>query len=337
MGWSAAWPVARWSVPDNVDVFNNLVAALGEREVLVPSGYLSGQYDRFDPIRGQPTSGGPTGLKTVSSLQKAIEQALGLSNDWRWWDRSRTQLYTLANLLSDAFGSTQWTYDLTSPPNTWVPPWPEVFNELRLAINEMDTLRRLPSTATVEQVDSVFRLTFGITNWPQDRADTLALFDGVDDGAGTGLLCQVGLTAVLFDSGADQQWFIDNRLMEITFDTSDLDGYTVSQAWLQFDTQASPGSTDYSGTFTAEVVNAADDVRATFASDSYGYRSVVLPGSDINTSGDSVFRCRSQKPNTDDRPAWSPPGPNYQSTYREGFHLGDTLRLIVEVDFDYGA
>jgi len=85
------------------------------------------------------------------------------------------------------------------------------------------------------------------------------------------------------------------------------------------------------------VVNAADDVRATFASDSYGYRSVSLPGSDVNTSGDSVFRIRSQKPNTDDRPAWSPPGPNYQSTYREGFHLGDTLRLIVEVDFDYGA
>jgi len=236
MGWSTAWPVARWSVPDDVDVCNNLVSALAEREALVPSGYLSGQYDRFDPIRGQPTSGGPTGLKTVSSLQEAIAQALGLTNDWRWWDNSRTQLYTLADLLDDALGSTQWTYDLTSPPNTWVPPWPEVFNELRLVTSQMTTLRRLASTATVEQVDSVFRLTFGITNWPQDRADTFALFDGVDDGAGTGLLCQVGLTAVLFDSGSDQEWFIDNRLMEITFYTADLDGCTVSQAWLQFDT-----------------------------------------------------------------------------------------------------
>lgn len=337
MGWSAAWPVARWSVPDDVDVFNNLVAALGEREALVPSGYLSGQYDRFDPVRGQPTSGGPTGLKTVSSLQKAIDQALGLTNDWRWWDRSRTQLYTLTDLLDDAFGSTQWTYDLTSPPNTWVPPWPEVFNELRLATNQMNTLRRLFSTAEVERVDSIFWWKTGAINWPQDRADAFALFDGNDNGGGTRIYCQVGLTGILLDSGADQQWFIDSRQMVLTFDTADLGGYTVSQAWLQFDTQASPGTTDYSGTFTAEVVNDSDDVRATFASDSYGYRSVVLPGSDINTSGDSVFRVRSQKPNTDDRPAWSPPGPNYQSTYREGFHLGDTLRLIVEVDFDYGA
>lgn len=336
MGWSAAWPVARWSVLDDTDVFNNMVSALAEREVLVPSGYVSGQYDRFDPIRGQPVSGGPTGLKTVSSLQKAIEQALSLVNDWRWWDHSRTQLYTLADLLNDAFGSSQWTHDLTGPPNTWVPPWPLIFNELRLATNQMDTLRRLVSTAEVEEVDSMFELTFGpITNWPQIRAATFALFDG-GGGGGTLLVCPVGLTAIIIDSGADQSWFIDNRQVVLTFDTANLDGYTVSQAWLQFDTEALPDpQTDYSGTFTAEVVNPGDDVRATFASDSYGYRSVSLPSGDINTSGDSVFRIRSQKPNTDDRPNWTPPGPIYSSDYREGFQLGDTLRLIIEMEFEY--
>ncbi|MBN2583390.1 MAG: hypothetical protein JXL80_09995 [Planctomycetes bacterium] len=336
MGWSAAWPVARWSVPDDVDVFNNLVAALAEREYLVPSGYLSDEYDRLEVIRGQPAAGGPTGPKTVAALQKTIAQQLSESNDWRWWDRTRVQLYELADLLGDAFSASAWTYDLTQSGSAWTPPWPDVFNELRLAINQMDTLRRMPSTTLVEQTDSVFRLTFGITDWPDDRADTFALFDGEDDEAGTGILCQVGLTALLLDSGADQQWFVDSRQVEITFNTATLSGYTVSAAWLEFETEASPGSTDYSGTFTAEVTNSEGTSRSTFASNDYDYRSVQLAASDINTSGDTVLTIRSQKADTDDRTNWSPPGPNYQSTYREGFHLGDTVRLIVEVDFEYG-
>jgi hypothetical protein len=162
-------------------------------------------------------------------------------------------------------------------------------------------------------------------------------FDGVDDGAGTGIVCQVGLTGLVLDSGADQQWFVDSRRMALAFDTSSLSGRTVSRAWLEFTTQASPGTTDFGGTFTAEVTNAAGVQRGTFASDAYGLHSVELAAGDVSTSGATVVLIRSTRADTADRPGWSPSGPNYQSTYREGFHLGDTLRLVVEVEFAYGA
>jgi len=337
MGWSEAWPVARWSVPEDVEVFNNLVSALAEREALVPSGWLSGPYARLEPIRGQPASGGPTGPKTVAALQKTIAEELSGTNDWRWWDRSRGQLYSLSSLLTDAIGSAAWSYDLTAAGSAWTPAWPEVFNELRAAVGAMTTLRRLPSTALVEQTDSVFAMTFGIGNWAQERAAVCGQFDGEDDEAGTGILCQVGVTGLVLDSGADQQWFVDSRRMALTFNTGTLSGHTVSRAWLEFTTAASPGTTDYGGTFTAEVANASGVQRGTFASDAYGLHSVELAAGDVNTSGDTVLLVRSTKANTDDRPGWSPPGPNYQSTYREGFHLGDTVRLVVEGAFEYGA
>jgi len=55
----------------------------------------------------------------------------------------------------------------------------------------------------------------------------------------------------------------------------------------------------------------------------------------IDTGGDSVFTVRSTRPDTADRPAWTPPGPNYTSTYREGLNVTDPVRLVVQLDLDY--
>ena len=58
-------------------------------------------------------------------------------------------------------------------------------------------------------------------------------------------------------------------------------------------------------------------------------------GAAINTGGDTVVVIRSTRSDSDDRPAWTPPGPNYTSTYREGVAVAGPVRLIVEVDFEY--
>ena len=42
MGWSAIWPVTRWNVPDEEQVFNELAAALRERDELVPAAVRAG-------------------------------------------------------------------------------------------------------------------------------------------------------------------------------------------------------------------------------------------------------------------------------------------------------
>jgi len=320
MGWSVVWPVSRWNTPDDGAVFNDLVAALQERDDLVPAGFV-----------------GPTGLQTVANFQYEIPQMLAQANAWRWWDRSRTALVTLANLLADTIGQAAWTYDLTAAGAAWTPPFPLVFNELRAATNGLTTLRRLAASAVSAQVDSVYDVTFGITSWPTQRAAAFAQFDGNDDGVSTGLAYDVGLSASLFDSGSDQQWYLDAQEMTLSFDTSALDGYTVTSAWLEFTTQASAGSTDYSDTFTAEATNAGGAQRGTFASDDYSLKSIELDVADVVTDGDTVLKLCSTRANTADRSIWSPPGPDYTSTYREGFDLGDTLRLVVEVQFDYRA
>ncbi len=336
MGWSALWPVSRWSRPDDALVFNDLVAALDERDTLVPAGYVPAPFARLAPIKGVPAgASGPTGLQTVANFQYEIARMLDGLNDWRWWDRGRTGLYTLDALLTDTLGQDHWTHDLTAEGARWTPPVPAVFNELRQAVCGLKHLRRLAASAVSSRTDSVYRLTFGIDDWPADRAETFALFDGEDDGVDTGLVFDVGLSAILFDSGSDQEWYVDSREMELRFDTADLAPATVARAWLELTTAACPGGTDFSDTFTAEVTSADGTQRGTFDSDDHSLKSIELPASDVNTAGETVLRLRSTRPETDDRPAWDPPGPDYSSTYREGFDLGETLRLVVEVTFDY--
>ena len=338
MGWSNVWPVVRWDVPDEMDVFNNLVAALQERDDLVPADFVPVPFTRLDVIKGVPAgSGGPTGLQTVANFQYEIDRTLALSNPWRWWDRSRGQLYALADLLTDALGQDHWTYDLTAPGARWTPPFPVVFNELRLAINQMKHVRRLAASATSSQTDSVYNLTMGITNWPAQRAATFALFDGQDDGVSAGLIYDVGLAGIVFDSGSEEQWYVDAREMELRFDSSTLAGLVIARAWVEFNTTACPGSTDFSDTFTAELTNSGRTPRGSFDSDDYALHSFEVAVADINAAGDSIFYLRSQRPNSDDRPAWAPSGPDYSSTYREGFDLGEVARLIVEVEFAYHA
>jgi hypothetical protein len=332
MGWSSVWPVERWDVPDDEAVFGELRAALEERDDLVPAGYVPAAYDRLDAIEGVP----PTG-QALGAMQQEIAETLTAANPWRWWDLGRSQLLTLPNLLTDALGQDDWTEDLTAESSRWAAPVPGVFNELHDAINALTCVRRLPASAISSRVDSVYELTFGISAWATDRAAVLGEFDGTDDGVDTGLVYDVGLSATVFDSGSDQQWYIDARAVEITFDTSALEGRTVSAARLELDTAAPGGSTDFSDTFTAQVVASGDQVRGTFDSDDHDLKSIELAAGDIDTAGDTVIVLRSSRANSADRAAWSPAGPDYSSTYREGFDLGTVLRLVVEVDFEYCA
>lgn len=338
MGWSNAWPAARWDTPDDEAIFNDLVAALQERDDLVPAGFVPDAFSRLDLIKGVPPgAGGPTGLQAVANFQYEIARMLTAAQPWRWWDQGRAALYTLANLLTDALGQDHWTHDLTAAGAGWTPPFPAVFNELRGAANQLKCLRRLAASAISSQTDSVYNLTFGITDWAAQRAATFALFDGQDDGATSGLVYDVGLSASLFDSGDDQLWYVDAREAEISFDTSALQGFTVAAAWIELTTEPCGGSTDFSDTFTAEVTNAAGTQRGTFASDDYSLKSIELQPSDIDPAGTTIVRVRSTRPSAADRPAWAPSGPDYSSTYREGLDLTSTLRLIVEVQFEYRA
>ena len=62
-------------------------------------------------------------------------------------------------------------------------------------------------------------------------------------------------------------------------------------------------------------------------------KAVAAPA--IDTGGDSTFTVRSTRPDTADRPSWTPPGPNYTSTYREGLNVTGPVRLVVQLDLDY--
>lgn len=332
MTWSELWPVERWDALDHEHVFNELRDALAERDAIIPAGCLPSAYSRLDPVEGVAPSD-----QALGRLEQQIADMLTELNPWRWWDRTRGELLTLANLLDDAIGQSDWTVDLTGESSRWAAPVPEVFNDLRDATNALKCLRRLTASAISSRVDSVYELTFGISSWPTDRAAVMALFDGVDDSVDTGLVYDVGLSATIFDSGSDQQWYVDARAVEIVFDTLALEGLTVSRAWLELDTAASGGSTDFSDTFTAQVVSASNEVRGTFDSDDFTLKSIELDPADVNTAGDTVLKVRSARANAADRPVWSPAGPDYSSTYREGFDLGQTLHLVVEVDFEYRA
>jgi len=342
------WTADRWPPQpgDSLDVdlvFNEVRAALSERNGLVPAGFVPAPLDRWDPVLGTPAGGVPDPLPTVANFQFQIHEMLSLTWPLRWWDPNREALYTPATLCQDAFGADGWTWDLTAedgqgqPANRWSPACAVVFAELYHAINRLDRVRILPTVGESQRRDSVYRLTFGISDWPADRADTFGLFDGTDDGAACGLAYDVGMGGEVYDDGVSQQWFLESRQFRLTFATGSLAAYTVQQAWLDLATEAPAGSADFADTFTAEVVDAAETPLGTFASDAYGPKRVPVPAASVSTDGDTVLTVRSTRPDAADRPTWLPGGPNYSSTYREGLAVVGPVRLIVEVALEYDA
>jgi hypothetical protein len=337
MGWSNVWPVARWATPDHEKVFNDLVAALAERDYLTPTWQLPAPFALRAVLKGTPVSGGPTGLETVANLQAEIAGMLGVEGAWQWWNSASDGPETLGELLTAMIGAATWTHDLTAAGAGWTPPFAVIFNELRQAANGLTTLRRLPTSAVSSQIDSVYHLAMGTLHWATERAATFAMFNGSNLGGTSGLVYDVGLGGTVFDAGVDRQWYLDARAMTLEFDTSTLAGKTVTGARLEFTTAACPGTTDFGGTFTAEAVASGGAVRGTFASDDYSQKSFTLEAADVNTSGVTTFTLRSAAANAGDRTGWSPTGGSYSSTYREGFCIGGTVRLVVEVEFEYHA
>jgi len=340
------WTGNRWP-PEKADalstdiIMNEARAALEERDHLVPAGWVPETFERWDPLRGTPKGGQPNPWPTVANFQHQVQEMLLLAWPLRWWDPNREELYTLANLCEDAFGNGGWTYDLTAtdgqgrPANAWAPAAAVIFSELYHAINALARLRMLPTVSESATRDSVYRLTFGIGSWPDERAATFALFDGEDDGQTTGLAYDVGMGGEVFDDGSSQQWALESREFRMTFATAAFQGCEVARAWLDFATAAPEGSADFSDTFTAEVVDSDGTSLGTFSSDNYGSKRIEVPAPSVRTDGDTVFTIRSTRPDTSDRPAWDPAGPNYTGTYREGLAVAGPIRLIVEVTFEY--
>jgi len=335
------WPPGPRDALDTDFIINEVRAALAERDGLVQAGYVPDVFDRWDPLRGTPTGADPDPLPTVANFQFEVQEMLDLAWPLRWWDSDRQMLYTLVNLCQDAFGGDGWSYDLTAvdgqgdPENPWTPPHATIFEELYETINRLRRVRVLPTVSESERRDSVYRLTFGITNWPQERAATFALFDGDDDGQTVNLSYDVGMGGEVFDAGASEQWFLESRRYRMAFATAALAGYTVQEARLDFATEAPQGAANFSDTFTAEVADAEGTPLGSFDSADYGPKQILVPAGSVNTEGDTSLVIRSTRDDTADRPAWSPDGPDYTSTYREGLAVTGPIRLIVEVDFEY--
>jgi hypothetical protein len=341
MAWSNdRWPPHQGDALDTDYVMNEVRQALAERNRLVPANRLPGGLARWNPLLGTPAGGTPP-LRTVANFQSQVQQMLLLPWPLRWWDPNREDLYTFACLCQDVFGRQGWTHDLTAvdehgnPQNRWTPACAVIFEELYRGINRLDRVRLLPTAAESVRRDSVYRLEFGISDWPQDRAETLALFDGEDDGQTVELAFDVGLGGEVYDSGSMAQWTLESRQFRMAFATAALSGCTIRRGWLDLATAACGGTSDFSDAFTAQVTDAAGNVLGTFASDSYGLRRIKVPASSLRTDGDTEFTIRSGREDVADRPAWSPPGPDYTSTYREGLVVTGPIRLIVEVDFEY--
>jgi hypothetical protein len=344
MPWTSnRWPPEKGYPLDTDTVINAVREALHERDPLVPVLYVPAPFSRWDPLLGTPKGRAPEPLPTIANFQYEIQKMLGHVWPLRWWDPNREDLYTLVHLCQDAFGRSGWTYDLTAedeegrPANPWTPACASVFDELYRAINRLDRVRILPTTSEARRRDSVQQLTFGIGDWAAERAATFALFDGLDDGAAASLAYDVGMGGEVLDDGATQWWFLDSREFRMTFATGALAGYTVRRARLDFTTAAPEGPADFSDTFTAEVVDADGSRLGTFGSADYGPKLIEVPAPSIDTQGDTVLVVRSTRADAADRPAWTPAGPNYTSTYREGLALAVPIRLIVEVDFEYRA
>jgi hypothetical protein len=342
MTWTAGqWPPHAGDPIDADLIMNEIRQALVERNRLVPAGWTPRAFSRWQALRGTPHGGSPAPSPTVANFQYQIREMLTLVWPVAWWDPSRGDLYTLPNLCHDAFGKDAWSCDLTAQDgqgrsiNTWTPARALIFDELYAAINKLDRVRILPTLSESVRRDSVYQLALGITNWARDRADAFAPFDGEDDEQSVGLEFDVGLGGEVLDGGSMAQWFLESRQFQMVFATAALTGCTLRQAWLDFSIASPGGTADFSGTLTAEVVDETETVLSTFASTESGFRRLAIPTASIRTDGDSTFTIRSTRPNAADRPGWSPAGPDYSSTYREGLAIAGPIRLIVEVDFEY--
>ena len=76
-------------------------------------------------------------------------------------------------------------------------------------------------------------------------------------------------------------------------------------------------------------------VLGSFASNALGPKRIEVPTASVRTDGDTSFFVRSARADYADRSAWTPGGPDYTSTYREGLAVSGPIRLIVEVDLEY--
>jgi hypothetical protein len=342
MPWTTnRWPPHPGDAIDTETVMNEVRAALAERDALVQALRVPPVFSRWGPLRGTPKGGTGSPNRTVANLQYEIQEMLTLAWPLRWWDGGRETLYTLDHLCQDAFGRNVWTHDLTAtdshgdPANRWAPAYALLFEELYRSINRLDRVRILPTTSESRRRDSVYRLTFGISDWAAERAAGFGQFDGEDDGAAVDLAYDVGIGASVFEDGGTEEWALESREYRLTFDTAALGGCAVRNARLDFTTAAPEGSADFSDSFTAEVVDGAGQSRGTFASGSTGPKQIALPAESVNGAGDTVLTIRSTRADSADRAAWAPAGPDYTSTYREGIAVMGPVRLIVEVDFEY--
>jgi hypothetical protein len=342
MAWTLGrWPPTKGEPIDTDVVMNEMRSALAERDGLVYAGYVPNTLARWAPLRGTPAGRGTTPYPTVANFQRQIREMLELAQPMRWWDATRETLYTAANLCQDAFGKAGWTWDLTATDgggallNRWAPAGACLFAELYEAINRLNQVRVLPTVSESVTVDSVGRLTLGISDWAEVRAATFELFDGVDDGQATSLAYDVGMGGEVFDDGMFQEWMLESRELRMTFATGALAGYAVRRAWLDFTTTAPAGSADFADTFTAQVVDGEEVSLATFASSDLGTKRVAVPGTSVHTNGHTVLAVRSTRNDGADRPAWAPTGPDYSCNYREGLAVTGPIRLIVEVDLEY--
>jgi hypothetical protein len=335
------WPPQTGDVIDAAVTMNEVRAALAERNTLVPVGHVPPTFSRWTPLRGTPATAGPPPAPTVANFQYQVRHMLEIVWPLQWWDAGRSDLYTFAHLCQDAFARSDWTHDLTAvdgqgnPVNRWAPAAVAIFAELHAAINRLDRVRLLPNSSGRERHDSVYRFSFGIGDWPDDRAETFTLFDGDDDGQTSSLDFDVGLGGEVFDGGGTAQWMLESRRFRTGFATAALAGHSPKRGWLDFATAAPAGAADFSDTFTAEVTDADGTVLGTFASTDYGAHHIEVPAGSIRTDDDTVFFIRSARADAADRTAWAPTGPDYTSTYREGLAVTGPIRLIVEVDFEY--
>lgn len=336
MGWSGIWPASRYDAARS-DLGDELRLALAERTAIVPTGtgMSPSSFERYDPLRA--TSGG-WAIGNLAELQHELADTLAASSSaWRWWNQVAGDVYDLPELLLDSIGRSSWSRDLTAGGAGWSAAEALIFNELREAVNHLRLVRRISCACLTSRTASIYWLTWGGADFAAERADAFSQMQGQDDGVSTGLTFEVGLAGMVFDSCFDRQWYIENRETELRFNTSALAGATVSAAWLEISVSPAPGATTFSDDFPIQVCACGGAVRGSFNSTATGVQQIALTAADIDAAGggEAVLVLRSGRPGNADRPAWAAAGADWSSTYREGVMIGDIVRLVVEVNFEY--
>lgn len=337
MGWSGIWPASRYDAARS-DLGEELRLALAERTAIVPTGtgLSPSSFARYDPLRA--TSGG-WAIGNLAELQLELAGTLAASSSaWRWWDSVAGAVYDLPGLLLDSIGRSSWSRDLTSGAGGgWAAAEALIFNELRDAVSHLRLVRRISYASLSSRTASLYWLTWGGPDFATERADAFSQMQGQDDGVSTGLTFEVGLAGTVYDSYFDRQWYIESKETELRFDTSALAGASVSGAWLEISVAPAPGATDFADDFPIQVCTCGGAVRGSFNSAAIGVQQIALTAADIDAAGggEAVLVLRSGRPGSADRPAWAATGADWSSNYREGVMIGDTVRLVVEVNFEY--